>query len=188
MKRLLLTSLVGMIILFVWGFVSWTVLPFAQNQMQVLPLDEAVAAELAQAAPEAGVYAYPGPAEGDDPDAHRAQHQRYLDGPVITLMLWDPDGINPMDPMNFVWALVVYFVTTLLGALLATQLVGGYGARVAWLMVLGLFAYFFVDYPLAVWFDHPLRWTLLLTVMNLVGWLLVSLVVAKMIPPRTAAA
>ena len=59
MKKLLIGSLVGSIILFVWSFLAWAILPIHLHTISYTPVQDSVLKILADANMESGAYAMP---------------------------------------------------------------------------------------------------------------------------------
>ncbi|MFN2383195.1 MAG: hypothetical protein ABR559_02915, partial [Gemmatimonadota bacterium] len=82
MKRIMLAGLLGGLAVFVWGSVSWVVLPWHVATMHPIPDGEAVTEALAARVTEPGIYHFPGRAEsGQEEDAVAGRYER---GPNIT--------------------------------------------------------------------------------------------------------
>ena len=59
MKKILIGSLVGAIILFIWSFLAWAVLPVHLHTFQYTPAQDSILQILANNNMESGAYAMP---------------------------------------------------------------------------------------------------------------------------------
>ncbi len=184
MSRLLLAALVGGIIVFVWGSVSYLALPFHAQTMHTFPGERAELEAFFSRAPETGVYMYPGRV---DAPAEAATDKR--EGPAVTLMILHPEGVD--TPM---WAsLVLFLVVNCVGAFILAVMIQGMrrgGAPAPACVLVGvLFAVFaiVVAYlPDAFFWHYPRERVTLGVVDVLVPWTVVSVVLTIMLKPRAA--
>jgi hypothetical protein len=116
MRKILLTGLLGGLALFVWGMISWMALPFHTQTLRPMPNEEAIAAVLAENITESGAYMLPGYSAGMSKEAETAWFERHRNGPLVPLMIFHPDGREPMSPMVFIWGLIVDILAVLLFA------------------------------------------------------------------------
>lgn len=189
-------ALLGGLTLFVWGALSWMVLPWHMKTMNTFTDEKAVALALVGAAPASGVYMLPN-GHPNDPNLTPEQRSaamaqakdRMTKGPialvVVNLTGMDPDKMGPM--------LAKGFVVQALAALLFTWLllqagIAGYGARVLFVVVAALAGAVVCHLPNMVWMGYPADYTNVLMADTVVGWLLGGLVLAKITAPRRAAA
>ena len=59
-KRAIISVAIGTIVLFIWGMVSWMVLPFHGNSLNAIPDGALDTQEMKNLMPESGVYHFPG--------------------------------------------------------------------------------------------------------------------------------
>ncbi len=190
MVRVIVAALIGGILLFVWGFVSWTVLTWHNTSGGQLPNEEIVVAAMQGNITESGIYWIPGmarePAASDEAKkaAEEAWMERHRAGP-IGMLVYHPEGREPMMPKVFAQGLGLSFLSALIAAvLLVSSGIGNYVGRVAFVTMLGLFVGITADMSEWNWFSFPMDWTLANVGDRLVGWLLVGLVMAAIVKPN----
>ena len=158
--RNLIAGLVGGVILFVWGFLSWVVLPIHTSSLKNIQNEDAVIATLQQSIDAKGMYTFPGMSHGNGaptPEAEKAWTEKYQRGPVGMIM-YDPQGSNPMMPMQ----MVVGFLLNVLSATVvawflsrSTAVASSYISRVAYCGMFGIFLAL-ASYMLSWnWFNEP---------------------------------
>jgi len=185
MKKILIAALVGGVVAFLWGFVSWAALGFSNQYTHEFENEDAVLAALAEGATEPGFYLVPGmrDADGEMRDME-AWQQMSSEGPYAQVML-RPEGMDHNPAMMMPRGLLLEIVAALLIALLvagtgpSASFVGR--ARVGFLM--GLFAG--VAGPMINWnfMGAPLEWSLFLVMDTLVTWTLAGIGVAAVLKP-----
>ena len=97
MKAVIKGTIVGGIIAFIWGAVSWMVLPWHMNTMEHFKSDSSVQATILRNAPKSGVYVIPNPHEFKK-DAEEAGDGKIKDSPkerIVMLAAIDIDAKNP---------------------------------------------------------------------------------------------
>ena len=84
--RILIGSIVGAVLLFLWGYVFWTILPFSMKVIKPLPNEDAVVAAMQASDAASGVYRIPGPpADAKDPAVMEAYAQEFGEGPLAMM-------------------------------------------------------------------------------------------------------
>ena len=152
--RFILGVVLSAVVLFVWGFVFWTVLPYSPSVFQELPNPTGVVAALNQDGPlESGVYMIP----GGDP-ANEETANRYQQGPIATL-LFRKDGANPMDPMVMVKGFLHMLGSSfLLAIVLATAGRRTYMGRFLLCFWIGLFVSIWAEMSGVIWYHYPISY------------------------------
>lgn len=184
MKSVLLGGLLGGVVLFVWGFVSWTVLPWHNTTLNAFGDESAMIGTVAANAPKRGIYMIPGERNSsglteEEKKAHEeASMKRMVEGPFVFAAV-SPQGTAGMGP-----AMIGAFVIQFLGAALATFLLMRatampYLARAAFVMLLGLFAGIVTHAPYWNWWGFPADYTLVMSADLVIGWTLAGLVIAR---------
>ena len=180
MMRIVLSSFVAAIVLFVFGAAFWTCpIPYAYVEKATVA-DAELSQVLRNALPNDGLYLVPSPA--GDPEALQ---KLYGQGPVVTIH-YHKDGVEPMAPAVLVQGFFHGWITTFLLAglvhltarprfgqrLLLVTLAGAAGANY---MVLGAGIYWFQPWP----------WLLLNAAYDAVAFVLCGLVLAALVKPTT---
>jgi len=191
MKSLVLGTLLGGVVAFVWSSISWDVLPWHEQGIYSFQNDEEVSAVIASHSTRSGNYILPGrpPMEGMTPEQKKAaettQMARMQKGPVMFA------AVRRGGFGSFAKGLIAQFLTLSAGAFLLTWLVlqtGGlsYGKRVVFLAVVGLAAGVVSDLPNWNWWGFSGGYTAVMVADSTVTWLLAGLVIAKVAKPQTA--
>jgi hypothetical protein len=191
MTRTLLAGVLGGFILLVWGILAWMVLPMHKDTIQKLPNEDAVVAAL-QSTPGQGVYYFPAmPENTSDKAAMDAYTERYRRGPM-GMIVYDPNGGDPMMVSNIIVGLLIYILAALVAAWFyerSTALAGTLLQRLSFFGMLGIFlslATYFANWN---WMGYPLSFTTSMALDTIIGWVLagygISLVVK---PPKTVGA
>src|SRR5438445_123318 len=143
-KQLLLGSVLGSIVLFIWSFIAWTFIPWPGEPLRAFTNDDAVVAAVKANAPRSGNYLLPNGVKRT-PGMTDAQYQkagqdaanRMAQGPMIFAAI----RLEPIGSMGKY--LVVGFLTSLILALLASALLLqtshlSYAGRVVFITVIGV--------------------------------------------------
>src|SRR5262249_37380032 len=187
--RIILGALLTAVVLFVWGFVFWTRLPYARQYMRPLPHGDRLAEALKEDVPETGVYFYPPMPDEDASDAEKeAALEQHRAGPLVQL-IYLKQGVDPMDPKALGIGFAQYFVSALLAAMLlamAAPALPWYLVRVFFVLLLGLFATVAIYGADLVWWHHPADYTLFVASFHASNWLLAGIILGMIVRRRTA--
>jgi len=182
MGRTILGAVVGGVVLFVWGFIFWAVLPFG-NQVVLPVANEGVVAEvLGQNIAASGVYYIPGEGAQEMTEAWQEKHKA---GPVVQIF-YRREGSDPNGPMFYLRGFGYLLLLALLMAMLLRQTGGQletYGSRALFVLVAGVFAAA-VGFSGAVWWNQSLNYHLLYAVYNVSSWFFAGLGMAAVIKPE----
>jgi|SRR5689334_457148 len=184
MKKTILGSLIGAVILFVWSFLAWVVLPLHTSTMRAIPNEGVVANVLSQNITQRGVYLFPhSPGMSADKAAQDAWVERMKRGPN-GLVIFDPAGMDPMMPgqmgVGFLLDIVsAFFVVWLLSR--STAAAGSYLSRVTYCGMIGIFVAVFVHLVNWNWMGMPGDYTSAQIIDVIVGWILAGLGIAAVV-------
>lgn len=199
MFKILLASLLGAMICVGWGAVSWMVLQWHNTTLHRFADEGAIGAILrtdagsvlqAKSLPS-GVFMLPGMqverthAPRDEAAARRqAAEKARNDGPfVYAVVRPGPREMNLM--VNMGYAFGRSFVACAIIALMLSWTVRlDYLQRVFFCALGGLFAGAVTDLPMLIWFEAPVRHTLINLADHLCEWFLAGLAIAAFIPGR----
>lgn len=185
MGKLLLGALAGTVVLMIWGFLFWSVLPYGSLVMKGLPDGEAYASALAESVPETGVYQYPAfPADATEDEMGRfyAEHKR---GPLVQIF-YRAEGAPPGAAKVYLLGFLHFFASALLAAFLLRYSgagLHGWGWRVLFVTLLGLFAGVAAELAKPIWWYNPWDFALYQVVYLVTGWLFAGLVLGKFVEP-----
>jgi hypothetical protein len=186
MTRVVVAALLSAVVLFLWGFVFWTVLPFSNMVLKPLPSEEAVVQALKDNVPETGVYFFPFCEECSSPEAQEEAMKRHREGPIAQV-IYRKDGVDAMSPTVFAGGFSHMFLSALLVGLLlkiASPTLPAFFARFVFVVLLGVFAAVWVCLADGIWFHHPWQFPVLQAGYNAGGWLVAALPMALVIRPR----
>ncbi|PLX30646.1 MAG: hypothetical protein C0600_07790 [Ignavibacteria bacterium] len=183
MKRILLATLLGGLIIFVWGSIHHMFLPISSAEFSGLPNEEAVLEVLAENIPEPGQYFYPWIDMSQQPsDAEmEAWNEKHRNGPV-GILLYRPIGGEPMPPTMMVNEFLSNIFTALLLALIAASLAGSWLKRSMLLSLVGLFAAGAISFSTWNWFGYPFIGMVSEALEVFIAALLAGMLIAKLVP------
>ena len=184
--RVLVAGLAGGIVMFVWGFVFWAVLPLPKMYLPATPHEAALRKALDDALPASGTYVFPSRTQESD-DTMKA---RYAEGPVGTIA-FHKGGVDMEDPTIFVKGLLHFIACSTIAAGIMSTVIGSlrsYGSRVLFVFRLGLFAGVAIEFAKTIWFYAPTDFILLNCAYHFTGWGLVGLAIARIVKPAAAPA
>ena len=170
MKKTIIASIVGGLILFIWQFLSWSMLNVHGSTMQYSPNQEKIL-EYLESNLEEGAYFLPTVAPGTSAE----DAQKYMDtrmGKPWAKVQYH-DAFEMSMPLNMARGLIidilcVFFLTWLLSKFAKLEMKD---ALIASLMV-GLIGYFTISYLSNIWFNES---TLGYLIDTFVSWGLVGL-------------
>ena len=168
MKRRLVLSVAGGIVLFLWGFISWAILPWHMMVANQFVNEAAVSQVLKENAPQQGVYYLPFSEEDHGP----AQVGAFAN--VL------PQGTE----MNMGRQMAVSLFTQIIAAFLVLSLMSmttglTYGGKVGFFALVGLIIGYVSHVPYWNWFGFTASYTLVTILDILIGWTLAGLAIAK---------
>lgn len=186
-KKLLLASLAGAVILFVWQAVSWMLLPWHTMTLNGFDNESAVATVLQFNAPEDGIYVLPNPQnmgenETEEEATIRREDTRRLmeNGPFIFMSIRG-DG-NAMSARHFIFSFVMLFAGAFIFSWLLAQTTGlPYGKKVAFIALAALGAGLIAVTPNWNWWGFSTSFVLVEIIDMVIGWTLAGLAIAKII-------
>ncbi|MFQ5926675.1 MAG: hypothetical protein ACE5MH_04490 [Terriglobia bacterium] len=189
--NILLAGVFGGVTLFLWGALFHMVLPLSEVVIKEIPNEEPVLATLRDTIHEPGFYFIPGMgrspgmSEEQQQAATRQWEEKYRAGPT-GILVYHPEGREPLAPKELVIQLLSSIAAALIAAFLLAQAVGGlagFGARVLFVALLGLFATLVSDVPYWNWYRFPTDYTLAVLADHVIGWGLAGTVLAWNLKP-----
>lgn len=187
LKTSILGGLLGGLALFVWGAISWMVLPWHMMTMAKFKDEATVAQAIAANAPVHGVYLLPNPHKHDPSlpeDKKKAEETDSLklmvQGPVMFASVTPQGAGAGMSPM-----LLIQLLADVIAAFLATRLVLRtrgltYGCRVGLVSMVALIIFASAHVHYWNWWRFPTSYTAVHLADLLIGWSLAGMVIAKL--------
>lgn len=190
--RVLFAGILGGVVLFIWNFVAHDILPLGEMGVGFIPNEDAVTSALqTNLGDNNGFYYFPtgGLTKDATGEQKKAAMQKAMDQ-----MAAGPSGVliyRTKRVFNFPKRLIIQFGTDVACALLAVFLLAqtsitGFGGKVGFVFTAGILAAITTNVPYANWYGFPKDYTLGQMIIQVVGFLLVGIVAAMMIRPRTA--
>ncbi len=170
MIRTVLVSICCGVVLFVWGFVSWTVLPWHNAAAKKFINEEVVGEFLKKEAHTSGIYYLP----FDGRDHKPGQASAFLN--II------PNGFDMDLGRLMVQALIGQFLCAVMVCLLLQCTQGlTYKRRVGFVALVGIVIGFASHFPYWNWFGFPSEYVAVMVVDFFIAWLLAGIIMAAFI-------
>ena len=160
MRRLLLSSLAGGLILFFWQFLSFAGLNLHGAAQEYTPLDQEILAHLAKLDLDEGMYALgsPSPEERADPDGLGAEYMARMEGQPHAVLNYRHAWSGNMLP-NLLRSLMMNVLTALLLVWLLGQISDPtLGKRIGIAVAVGFIGFMFYPYSNFIWYKNPDIW------------------------------
>lgn len=184
--KTLVAGIVAGIVVFLWGFISHTLLPTGEMGLKTIPGEDAVIGAMRQAIHEPGVYFFPGIDMKKKPtDAEQKAWMAKIKAGPTGLLVYRTTG-EAFSPRQLVTELVTNILAALIAALVISRVAGGFGTRVLFTMLLGVFAWLSISLSYWNWYGFSKEFTTAELVDQLGGWLFAGLVIAGMTRRRVA--
>ena len=191
-KQLVLGSVTGAVILFLWSFIAWMFIPWPGEPLHSFSSEDAIIAAIKANAPRSGNYLLPnevkrtaGMSEEQYQQAMQAAMNRMMQGPVIFAAV----RLEPFGSMTK--ALVIKFVTLLVAAFLASFLLLqtnglAYIKRVVFLTIPALLIFLGTNADEWNWWGFSNAYTAMQLSIHVVGWFMAGLVMAVFVRGKMA--
>ncbi len=188
MRQFLLGGLIGGSLLFVWGAVSWLVVPFNSAALHPAANEDVVLAAMKESMRGKGMYALPAmPRKSGVPANDELLQKQYVEklaaGPTA-LVVFNPHGTGQMRTDQLAYGFVNSIMCALIGVwflMRSTAYASTYVARVAYFGMFGVLVSFFVHLANYNWFDYPADFTVAMVLDAILGWVVAGLGVAAVV-------
>ena len=169
-------TIVGAVIVFMWGFFSWMVLPW--HQFKDVKNETEVIETVKVAMPEKGVYLIPNMPKGKNDADMKAYLDKKSEGPTGILFI-NPTGMRPM-----LQAFIGSFVIQLLGAFIFMYLLMKTSGLSHWkkanfVALAAIGGAVICHLPNWNWWNFPLTWTLAHMADVGIGWYFAGLAMGR---------
>jgi hypothetical protein len=185
MKKIILPSLLAAIVVFIWMFISWAVLPWHHTDMITID-DQMLINQMKNSLTQPGIYLYPGePAEDTDAGMDKWFDQ-YKAGPLVHFMVYNPQGAEWDMAIPMISSLLINFISAFIAAVLLMMTLAQnptFMRRTIFVMLLGLFAGFVGPFIEWNWWKYPFNYTIVGVIDLCVTWFLAGMVLAWKIKP-----
>ncbi len=191
MKQITIAGLVGGVILFIWSFMAWVILPINEPHLHQIANEDAVISTLQSQLTDHGVYALrKGPGMSGDKASMDMWQEKMRQGPT-GLIIYNPQGTDPMMSSQ----MIIGFILDILSAGFiawflsrSTALTAPYFTRVMYCAMFGLFVSVFTHLMNWNWMGFPADFTHGLILDGILGCLLAGLGIGAIVkPPKETA-
>jgi hypothetical protein len=192
-KSLILGTILGGLMAFVWSSISWELIGWHEKTMVAFHNEDEISAVIASHAGEDGTYILPStpPTAGMTPEQKKnvmaAVIQKMQTGPIMVA------GVRRGGFGSYSRTLIIQLLSLMAAAFLLTWLLLqtsglSYARRVAFLAIVGLAASVIVDLPNWNWWGFSGAYTAVNLADSMLTWLVAGLVIAKVARPAPQAA
>src|SRR5213596_1680867 len=192
--KILLAGILGGIVMFIWTSIAHMFLPLGEAGISEIPNESAVLSAMQSSIGErTGLYIFPGPGVGKN--ATRQEKHEAMKH-MAEKMAANPSGIlmyhPPGRPMALGKWLGIEFGTELLEAILVVFLLAqtrivSFAGRVGFVLVAGILAAITTNVSYWNWYGFPCFYTASYMLIQIVGFFLVGIVAALLLPKRAPA-
>ena len=173
-KRIFIATLLGAIIAFIWGFVSWSLLSW--HKPQTFKNSAEVSRVIQENSDGHAMYVIPTHNENDEPDVDAITSGPFVYAIVRPGKLDGPWNMGKPMALNFALNL---FLALILAVIMAKR--SHYRSKVMVGLVFGLFAGLTASLPLTIWMELPQLETLARLCDPIISWTLAALVMALIV-------
>ena len=191
--KILLAGILGGIVMFIWTSVAHMALPLGEAGIREIPNESAVLSAMqSNIGDQTGLYIFPGPGVGKN--ATRQEKNEAMRH-MAEKMAANPSGIlmyhAPGRPFTIGKWLGIEFGTELLEAilvvfLLAQTRIGSLAGRVGFVLAAGILAAVTTNISYWNWYGFPCVYTSSYMFIQMVGFLLVGVAAALILPKRAS--
>jgi len=191
-KQLALGSILGSIVLFIWGALSWMVIPWPGDPLRAFTNPEAMEQAIKANVPVSGNYLMPNEVKRS-PGMTDEQYKKANDDAMAKMtqgpMIFASVRLEPMGSMGRYMGIA--FLTTLIVVFLASFLLAqttglSYKNRVLFITLIGIIIFIGGHGDEWNWWGFSGAYMMMQMAEIVIGWLLASFVVAKFVRGKTA--
>jgi hypothetical protein len=179
MQKLIKGAVLGGVILFIWGFVAWMVLPWNKMHMMKFKNEQKVAQAVMDGAPTSGIYVLPNYMDMPKHSKERAVgEQEMRQGPYVFAAV-SLTGRDPSMAMSMIQGFIVKVIGAFLVTWLLLQTKLAFRKQVGFITVVGLTVGFLAAMPYVIWFGFPAMFAWACIFETTIGWFLAGLGIAR---------
>ncbi len=190
-KQLVLGTVLGAIVLFIWNALAWMIIPWPGEPLRHFTSEDAIVAAIKANAPRSGNYLIPnepqrlpGMTEEQYQKAMKDAEDRMNNGPNVFVAV-------RLEPVSVARAMVVGFLTNIVTVFLACVLLRqtdrlSYRGRVGFVAGLGLLIFAGGHLDEWNWWGFSHAYTMMQLGALAIGWILAGLVMAIFLRGKTA--
>lgn len=180
-QKLIKSALIGGLVLFVWGWISWAVLPWQKIQFMKFRDEQRVARVLTDNAPTSGLYVLPNilNLQKNSLEMEMAK-DNMRQGPFIFASV-SLDGRNPNMMPVVIKNLILKVVAALFVSWLLMQTTKlTFNRRVVFVTIVGVVVALMGTLPYSIWFCFPSGYTFAAMFEIVFGWFFAGIAIAKL--------
>lgn len=166
-------GIVGGVILFIWGFISWMVLPWHQASIRQFKDVQAVSKVIEENAPRSGIYLIPNHFATEKVQGSQTE-------PMVFASV-NQKGMNSSMVIPMLIGLLTQIIAACFVAWMLLQTNFGYSCRVWFVVVFGIAAGIVSQIPSWNWLGFDINYAGIMFADLIIGWFLAGLVMAGMI-------
>lgn len=196
MKKVIFAGIVGGVILWIWGFIAWVVLPLHLSTVTPIPNETEFVESLKRSLPAPGVYELPsmpresaGQSPSEQESAMADYMAKYEAGPT-GMIFYDPAGRDPFMVNQMISGLLIFILSAAIVAWLlsrSTAAAESYLSRVIYCGMIGTLIAVACHLSAWNWMGYPLDWTRALMIDSIVAWLLAGMGIAAIVRQQPVA-
>jgi hypothetical protein len=189
MNKLIVPALITAVVVFVWMFISWSVIGWHDTDMKTIK-DQSIIEQMKESLTEPGIYLYPGQPESETDAGMEEWIEKFNAGPVVSFMVYHTNGFDPMNPMLFLKSFIINFIAAFIAGVLLMMTLAqnpSFRRRVIFVMLLGMFAAFVGPFIEWNWWSFPTGYSMVNAIDLCVTWFFAGLVLAWRIKPEVSA-
>lgn len=190
-KPIAIGSIVGGVIVFIWGAISWMLLPWHLTSMQQFRSEWVMSKTIALSAPKSGIYILPnvytheaGLSKEDLKKHIQEGKEKMKNGPLVFASV-QLEGKDFESPAPYIGSLIIQIVGAFgISWLLSQTRQLSYFKKVGFVTAIGLIAGILAYLPTINWWGFPVGYVTVQMLDLIIGWFLAGLALAKIVPTR----
>jgi hypothetical protein len=183
-KNHLKAAVIGGLIVFLWGVISWMVLPWHEKCFKKFADESDVAEAISDNAKEAGVYVLPNTFAYRSDTSQKEMHkgmQMMEKGPFMFAVV-HPKGMGKMSAKPFILSYIIAFLGAYIAISLFMHAKGlNFNQKVGFFALFGLGVAVLAELPLWNWWGVPFGYALVHMLDHVIAWSLAGLVIVKVL-------
>jgi len=179
MEKLVKGGLLGGLVLFIWGMIAWTVLPWHKMHMMKFSNEKRVAEVMKDNAPMSGLYFLPNMMNLRSDSADMKESKEMMEqGPVVfaSVVL---EGRSPSMAIPIAKGLILKIVVAFLVTWLLLHTKLSYHKKVGFVTMVGVIIALMGTLPYWIWFGFPGGFTVGCMFEIVLGWFFAGLAIGK---------
>ena len=184
MKKSIIGGIVGGVILFIWSFLAWVIMPLHEPTLHQITNEDAAISALQSHLDKRAVYVFPkNPGMAADKAASEAWTEKVKRGPS-GLIVYEPSGTNPMMPGQMLIGLILDILAAWVACWFLARSIAlnaPYIARVAYCGMFGIFVSVFSHLMAWNWMGFPVDYTSAMIIDSMLSWVLAGLGIAAVV-------